>query len=426
MAMKKLKIFYGWIVVACVCVLLFLAFGSVYSFTTFFESFQAEFNTSRSSTSLVFAIAGFLYFSLGAISGQIADRVGSRWVIVFGVAVIGIGLLLSSLATTVRHIYISYGLGIGIGVGFTYVPAVGVVQRWFVVRRGLASGLAVMGIGLGTLGMPVFSALLIHWSDWRTAYVVMGICVLACGLAAALLIVESPDKIGQRPDNAPVSAGDADGPGKGVAADGSMPEREVTVTVVLGTLPFWLLYAGTFLASMGVFIPFVHLMPYAKDLGFATSTGVMLLSLIGVGSTMGRFLIGGFADRVGRRLSLACMYAIMGLMFAWWLSSPGLWELVFFAVIFGASYGGFVALLPAVTADYFSGASISGIIGALYTSVAMGSLLGPTFAGFMFDLQDSYTIPIVASMLTSIFAAVCTLFLEKPGSWREKFIRNNP
>ena len=56
--------------VACVCVLLFLAFGSVYSFTTFFESFQLEFNTSRSSTSLVFAIAGFLYFSLGAISGH--------------------------------------------------------------------------------------------------------------------------------------------------------------------------------------------------------------------------------------------------------------------------------------------------------------------------------------------------------------------
>ncbi len=425
MALKRFNIFYGWIVVACVCVLLFLAFGSVYSFTTFFESFQAEFSTSRSSTSLVFAIAGFLYFSLGAISGQIADRIGSRWVIVFGVAIIGIGLLLSSLATTVRQIYISYGLGIGIGVGFTYVPAVGVVQRWFVARRGLASGLAVMGIGLGTLGMPVFSAFLIHWSDWRTAYMVMSACVLSCGLAAAFLIVESPGQMGLKPDNAPTGAGGDDGPDEGSGADELISTREVTVTDVLKTGPFWLLYAGTFCASMGLFIPFVHLMPYSKDLGFATSTGVMLLSMIGAGSTVGRFLIGGFADRVGRRLSLAGMYAVMGLMFAWWLTTPDLWELILLAVIFGAAYGGFVALLPAVTADYFGGANISGIIGALYTSVAMGSFLGPTFAGFMFDLRHSYAIPIVASMLTAIFAAVCTLFLEKPESWRENFLNSN-
>ncbi|MBW2176945.1 MAG: MFS transporter [Deltaproteobacteria bacterium] len=423
---RRLKIFYGWIVVACVCVLLFLAFGSVYSFTTFFESFQAEFGTSRSSTSLVFAIAGFIYFSLGAISGQIADRIGSRWVIAFGVAVIGLGLLMSSFATTVRQLYISYGLCIGIGVGFTYVPAVGVVQRWFVVRRGLASGIAVMGIGLGTLGMPVFSAFLIHWSDWRMAYVVMGACVLSCGLVATLLIVDSPGKMGLKPDNASVGAGDDDVPDEGSAAAKLIPAGDVTVRDVLKTRPFWLLYAGTFCASMGLFIPFVHLMPYAKDLGLATSTGVMLLSMIGVGSTVGRFLIGGFADRIGRRLSLACMYAVMGAIFAWWLTAPDFWGLVLLAVIFGTSYGGFVALLPAVTADYFSGANISGIIGALYTSVAIGSLLGPTFAGFMFDLRQSYAIPITASMLAAIFAALCTLFLEKPGSWREKFLSSEP
>ena len=75
---KKTTIFYGWIIVACVFVILFVIFGSAYSFSTFFESLQTEFDTSRSSVSLVFAIAGFIYFSLGAISGQIADRFGTR------------------------------------------------------------------------------------------------------------------------------------------------------------------------------------------------------------------------------------------------------------------------------------------------------------------------------------------------------------
>ena len=220
---RKQNVFYGWIVVICVCVILFLAFGSVYSFTTFFASFQMEFGTSRSSTSLVFALAGFIYFSLGAISGHVADRVGSRWVIAAGVFVISLGLLLSSFAVTVEQIYLVYGLGIGIGVGFTYVPAVGTVQRWFVARRGLASGIAVMGIGLGTLGMPAFSAFLIHLSDWRTAYMVMSACVFCCGIAAAMLIVDSPGKMGLLPDGTQTNRGGSTDPTKNI------PERITTI-----------------------------------------------------------------------------------------------------------------------------------------------------------------------------------------------------
>jgi OFA family oxalate/formate antiporter-like MFS transporter len=418
---SKQKVFYGWIVVACVCVLLFFAFGSVYSFTIFFESFQMEFGTSRSSTSLVFAIAGFIYFSLGAISGQIADRMGSRWVVASGVLVISLGLLLSSFAVTVRQIYLFYGLGIGVGVGFIYVPAVGTVQRWFVTQRGLASGIAVMGIGLGTLVMPAFSALLVHWSDWRTAYMVMSACVFFCGMAAALLIVDSPETLGLMPDGKRINRGDSAALKNNFPKVSRQPERELAVKNVLKTRPFWLLYVGTFSASIGVFIPFVHLMPFSKDLGHTTSTGVLLLGLIGVGSTVGRFLIGGVADRLGRRLSLTCMYAVMGAVFAWWLVAARIWELSLLAIIFGACYGGFVALLPAVTADYFSGSNFSGILGALYTSVAFGTLLGPTFAGFMFDLRQSYVIPIMVSILAAVVAAICTLFLEKPESWRETF-----
>ena len=196
---KKRTIFYGWIVVACVFVILLLAFGSAYTFSTFFESLQMEFGTSRSSISFVFSIAGFLYFSLSALSGQIADRFGSRRVIIFGVIVISISLLLSSRAKTMWQIYAAYSLGIGIGIGFAYAPSMGVVQRWFVKRRGLASGLAVAGIGLGTLGMPVFSAALIHWSDWRTAYLAMSILVFICGVIAAVIISESPEKRGLAP-----------------------------------------------------------------------------------------------------------------------------------------------------------------------------------------------------------------------------------
>ena len=422
---KKRTIFYGWIVVACVSVILLLAFGSAYSFSTFFESLQMEFGTSRSSVSFVFSIAGFLYFSLSPLSGQIADRFGSRRVIIFGVIVISISLLLSSRAKTMWQIYAAYSLGIGIGIGFAYAPSMGVVQRWFVKRRGLASGLAVAGIGLGTLGMPVFSAALIHWSDWRTAYLAMSILVFACGVIAAVIISESPEKRGLVPDGEEVEAGVGDTPPEAFKPKATST-REISLKDALRTKPFWLLYAGSFSFGLGLFIPFVHLIPFSNDLGLPNSTGVMLFSLIGVGSLLGRFLFGSIADRLGRRLSLALMYAGAAAIFAWWLVAANAWQLAVFAFIFGASYGGYVAILPAVTADYFSGPNISGIIGMIYTSVAVGNLIGPTVAGLIFDLLQSYTIPILASMITSLFAAVGVFVLEEPVKWRKSFLDAAP
>ena len=99
--------------------------------------------------------------------------------------------------------FLAYGLGVGIGIGMAYVPAVGAVQRWFVRRRGLASGLAVSGIGLGTLGVPPLAALLIEWSGWRGAYLALGIAALIVGCTAALLIEASPEKRGLGPDGDP-------------------------------------------------------------------------------------------------------------------------------------------------------------------------------------------------------------------------------
>lgn len=421
---KKKTVFYGWIIVACVFVILFVSFGSAYSFSTFFESLQIEFGTSRSSVSFVFAIAGFLYFSLGALSGQIADRFGSRRVIIFGVIVLSISLLLAGRVKTIWQIYAVYGLGIGIGIGFAYVPSMGVVQRWFVKRRGLASGIAVTGIGLGTLGMPVFSAALIHWSDWRTAYLVMSILVFICGVSAAVFITESPERRGLVPDGEEIKA-DTLNTSQETFKENATRIREISLKDALRTKQFWLLYTGSFSFGLGLFIPFVHLIPFSNDLGLPNATAVMLFSLIGVGSTVGRFLLGSIADRIGRRLSLVIMYAGAAATFAWWLIAANVWQLAIFALIYGACYGGYVAILPAVAADYFSGPNISGVIGTLITSVAVGNLIGPPIAGFIFDLLQSYTIPIFASIITSLFAAVCAFVLEEPHKWRESFLHSS-
>jgi OFA family oxalate/formate antiporter-like MFS transporter len=252
----------------------------------------------------------------------------------------------------------------------------------------------------------------------------MSILVFTCGVSAAILIAESPERRGLAPDGDVIEADALNTPQETFKPEATSI-REISLKDTLHTKPFWLLYAGSFSFGLGLFIPFVHLIPFTNDLGLPNATGVMLFSLIGVGSIVGRLLLGSIADKLGRRQSLAAMYVGAAAIFAWWLVAANVWQLAIFAIIYGACYGGYVAILPAVTADYFSGPKISGIIGMIYTSVAVGNLIGPTAAGFIFDLAQSYTIPIFASMITSFFAAICAFVLEEPDKWRESFLHSS-
>src|SRR3712207_4330035 len=190
----------GWGVVAGAFGVMFAAFGSTYCFSAFFTPLQEAFDASRASLSWIFSIAVFTYFLLGAVSGPLADRVGPRGTTLTGIAVIAAGLILASRAEALWQVTLAYGLGIGIGVGFAYVPAIGAVQRWFVRQRGLASGIAVAGIGVGTLAMPKVAEWLIHMFGWRGAFVALGLLALSVGGLSAFFIDGPPQRRGLLPD----------------------------------------------------------------------------------------------------------------------------------------------------------------------------------------------------------------------------------
>ena len=386
--------FYGWYVVAAAFAITGVGFGSAYTFSAFVDSLQRDFAASRGSVSLVFSLAGFLYFALGVISGPLGDRWGARRVTVLGMLLVGLGLCAAGMAHTLTQVYVAYGLGIGLGVGFSYVPALGAVQRWFVKRRGFASGLAVSGIGVGTLVMPPLAALLIRSLGWRGAYEVLGALAAVVGAGMALLMEDDPRARGLAPDGVPLPAG-----GAAAAAGFSLGEA-------VKSRRFAGLYAACLVCSFGLFVPFVHLIPYALDHGVAPSAAVLLLGAVGVGSTAGRFVLGGLADTLGRAISLVLMFAGMALALFIWLLSHQLFGLAVFALVYGVFYGGFVAILPALVMDYFGGRNVGSIIGVLYTSVAAGTLIGPSAAGYAFDLSHSYTVPILCSIAANAIAAL--------------------
>jgi predicted MFS family arabinose efflux permease len=365
-----------------------VGFGAAYSFAAFFTAFEAEFGASRGHIALVFSVAAFLWFVSGAPGGVLADRFGARRVTLAGVACLTAALALASRADSIALLYLTYSIGIGVGVGLVYVPSVGAVQPWFAANRALASGLAVAGIGAGNIAGPLLAEWWIQLFGWRGAFSALALFTLLAGGTAALALKRRASAKSESADGIPLRA-------------------------ALRTPAFWLLYGGLVFSCVGLFVPMVHLGPYAQDAGHTAAQGVTLVSLIGLGSLLGRFAIGGFADRLGRLPSLSLTYLGLGAMLLVWLASTSYWPLAFFAVVFGMCYGAGVALLPSIVMDIYGGRAVSGIIGFLYTGAGVGTLFGPWLAGVAYDRLGAYDVPIVAGALFSLLAAGAVLLLVR-------------
>lgn len=375
----------AWIIVWATFVCLALIFGVSYSFAAFFENFAKEFSAQRADVSWIFGLCGLVYFVLGALGGYLADRWGPRVVCMLGMALISAGLLGTSFAQSLSSIYITYGILVGLGIAFVYTPSIACVQPWFNKHRGLASGIASSGVGAGTLLVPLAVSYLLVAVTWRESLQIMALGVMILGLAAAYLL-----------ERAPVAQGGVKGQLGGLS-----------LKQALKTSGFRWLYLGALFGSPVMFIPFAHISAAARDAGVADAQAVALVGLIGIGSLIGRFAIAWVADKIGRIQTLTLMQCLMGLSYLIWAIAQNQTMFAFFAVWFGLSYGSIVSLLPAICMDLFGGRSVSAIIGTLYTGAALGNLLGPVWAGHVFDVNNSYSQVIWITLCVSALATFC-------------------
>ncbi|MGY1915212.1 MFS transporter [Blastococcus sp. SYSU DS0973] len=371
----------SWVMVAAGFAGMFVTFGIAYSFGAFLGPMAEEFGSGRGMTSAFFALTSLTYFGLGALSGVAVDRYGPRRVLLVGAVALGAGLAATSVAGELWIGLLTYGLGVGIGVGCAYVPMVAVVSGWFEQRRTFAVGVAVTGIGLGTLAVAPLAAALIGELGWRSTHLVLGLAG-ALVLVLCAVVVERP----------PVEGGPA----------------ALTLREAVRNRDYRRLYLASGLLSVALFVPFVHLPGYAVQQGADRVAAAALVGVIGAASIAGRLLLGLVAGRTGALRAFQGCFLTMGLSFALWGVGGGYGMLLAFAVVLGVGYGGFVAIGPAVVAERFGTTRLGGLLGVLYTSAGLGSALGAPLAGTAVDASGSYT-PVVAGCLVLGLAAYLTV-----------------
>ena len=376
----------GWVVVGATFVSTFTVFGVAYSFGSFFGPMADEFGSARSATALFFSITTLLYFGLGVVTGRIGDRVGPRPVLAFGTVCMVLGLLATSRVQSLWLGYLTYGLGVGIGVACAYVPMVATVGLWFERRRSAALGVAVAGIGVGTLIVAPITEVLIDRNGWRNAYV-----VLAIGTAILMLVAMAGAKRPSVVEGQPAAA----------------PLREV----IRGSRAFLLMYLSTLLGVRALFIPFVFLGDYMDEKNIDGSAG-LLVGLIGLSSVLGRLGLGALAGSFSViRLYQGSFLGIALSLLIWLAAGQSYALLIVFSIALGVAYGGFIALAPAVAADIFGPVGLGGVLGAIYTAAGIGGFIGPPVAGELLD-RFGYSPTLITAFGAAMLGFVVLLLLR--------------
>ncbi len=395
------KIFYGWVITGAVFINLAVAYGAQYSFGVLFPSLLEEFRWNRQSIAGAFSLYNFLYSILGVLLGRLSDRLGPRLVLMAGSVCLGAGIGLISRVQAVWHLYLIYGLLASWGMSAAYITGSPTVVKWFVERRGFAVGLSQAGMGAGTVAVPPVCGAMIVAFGWRQACVVLGAAVLIVLFAMAILLIGRPEEIGLHPDGKTPERKSP--PGKTIPEPIDF-ETSYSVGEAVRTRSFWILTALFFSTWLFIFLPMVHLVIFAMDIGVGQKMALTALGALGATSMFGRLIMGTLSDRLGRKAALAVNLGFQA--FSWILimgaESGGM--LLFFATVFGFSYGGVGALFPAIIGDYFGRRQAGSVIGAMFTLSGVATAIGPLFAGYIHDLLHSYQIAFLLGALSNLLA----------------------
>ena len=408
METRKPKFFYGWIIViAAGCVILTM-YGTLFTFGVFFKPVLTEFGWTRAMTSGAFSLCILTHGVLSIVIGRLTDKYGPRIVVTACGLSLGIGYLLMSQISSTWELYLFYGILIGMGMGGAWIPQMSTVARWFEKRRGLATGIAASGEGVGILILAPMARWLIFAYGWRTSYIVVGVIALALIISAAQFLKRHPEKIGLLPYGREANATAID-PAK---YHKSSAAQDFSLSEAVKGRQFWMILALFFFFEFSILSIMNHIDIHATDIGISETTAANILATIGGVSILGRITLGVLADRAGSKRAIITGLAILAMALLWLQLATAEWMLYLFAAIFGFAFGGLLVQISLIIAESFGLTSHGAIMGVISFGLITGGTLGPVVVGHIFDITYSYQLGFLICAAASIISLVLALLLR--------------
>ena len=380
---------------------------------TFFVALERNFGWSRTTLSGAFSLSRAEGALLGPVEGFFVDRFGTRTMVSIGYIAMGLAFVFYSQIENVFQFYIAYlAISLGSGLG-GWIAVVTMVNNWFIRKRGVAMALAVSGVQLGGFLVPVM-AWGIESHGFRQTLLGIGIVMIASAIPASRFIRNRPEEYGLLPDGQRAVATGVGGKAGPQVADAA-GSRDMTPREALRSVAFWVVAVSRTTSVVSIVSLAVHLVPKLVDSGLSLITAnfvVMFYTLLALPSG---FVAGYLADRTSKRAVLFVCMLMQSVAVAVLALFDSLPMALLFAVLWGAGFGGRVPLLTAILGDFFGRKHFGSILGMNMVPSNIAMIVAPLFAGFMFDLNESYFIPFAAFAVLGFIGTFIILLARQPG-----------
>jgi MFS family permease len=383
---------YGWVMVGLGALMGCVAVGALMSLAVFLAPIAEATGWSRTGISSAMTVSFLVMGAAGFAWGALSDRFGTRPVVLAGAVLLGLGLVLSSRATSQLGFVLAYGVLVGAASGSFFVPMMAAVAAWIPQRTSLAVSLVSVGVGVAPMTVSPFAAWLLQDTDWRSAQLTIGLIAWALLIPAALLVRRAPE----------------------VSTEESRAERPASAADALRSMPFIVL-ALTFFACCATHAgPIFHTISYAVACGLPVMTAVSVYSVEGLAGLGGRLVFGLLGDRHGAKRVLIAGLFIQALAAGAFVFARRPGEFYAVATVFGFAYGGVMPLYAVLARDYFGQQIMGTVLGAAAMVSSLGMALGPSLGGWIFDTAGSYTWLYVGSMAMGLGAVAIAFAFPAP------------
>ncbi|MDP6514873.1 MAG: MFS transporter [SAR202 cluster bacterium] len=414
-SIKKLSgVFYGWWLVGIATFMLMLMSASVFQgIGTFFVALERNFGWNRTTLSGAFALARAEGALFGPVEGYLVDRLGTRRMVLIGFTIMGVGFLLFSQTHAIWHFYVAYVMiSFGSGIG-GWIPMVTLVNNWFSRRRAIAMAMAVSGVQFGGFLVPLV-AVGIESRGFRVTTFVIGVFLLIVVYPVTRLIRNRPEEHGLVPDGLE-SSGDPPSEFQDVSVEETpIDSNDMTPRQAMRTVAFWAIVIARTTSVVSIVSLAVHLVPKLTDTGMSLVTAnlvVMTYTSLAIPSGL---LAGMIADRTSPSIVLFVCLLLQSVAVAVLAFSDSLWLALVFAVMYGIGFGGRVPLLTAIIGDYFGRRHFGTILGINMIPSNISMIIAPLFAGYMFDVNQSYFVPFASFSALGLLGTFAILFARRP------------